>query len=162
MFDIPSIAGIVAAIGVMVGVVFTVLELRNLVKQRQTDLVIGLHLTWSGKEFREAWTKFLSMEYEDYNDFVQKYGPVTSGNPVSVAFLMVAGFFEGVGVLLHRKLIDLGLVRDLWAVELTWEKIKPVAIGWRKQLNEPRLMEWFECLYNEIQKKEQTPRRNTS
>jgi len=30
MLDIPSITGIVAALGVTVGVVFTVLELRNL------------------------------------------------------------------------------------------------------------------------------------
>jgi len=37
MLDIPSISAIVAAVGVIVGFVFTVLELRNLVKARQTD-----------------------------------------------------------------------------------------------------------------------------
>jgi len=155
MNDISSISAVVAAVGVIVGVVIAVVELRNLVKTRQTDLVIGLHLTWCGKEYREAWTKFLSMEFEDYNDFVQKYGQVTSGKPVSVAFLMVAGFFEGIGVLLHRKLIDIDLVRELWAVKMTWEKIQPLVVGLRKQFNDPLLMEWFEYLYNETQKREQ-------
>ena len=43
MLDIPSISAIVAAIGVIIGVVFTVLEPRNLVKTRQTDLMIRLY-----------------------------------------------------------------------------------------------------------------------
>jgi len=43
MLDIPSISVMVAAAGVIVGVVFTVLELRNLIKQRQTDLVTRLY-----------------------------------------------------------------------------------------------------------------------
>ena len=42
MVDITEISAIVAAAGVLVGVVFTVMELRNLVKQRQTDLVTQL------------------------------------------------------------------------------------------------------------------------
>jgi len=35
MLDIPSISAVVAAAGVIIGVVLTVIELRNLVKQRQ-------------------------------------------------------------------------------------------------------------------------------
>ncbi len=42
MLDIPSISAMVAAAGVIVDVVFYLLELRNLIKQRQTDLVTRL------------------------------------------------------------------------------------------------------------------------
>ncbi len=42
MLDIASISAVVAAGGVIVGVVFAVLELRNLVKTRQTDLALRL------------------------------------------------------------------------------------------------------------------------
>jgi hypothetical protein len=66
--------------GVMVGVVFTVLESRNLVETRQTDLVVGLCSTFASKEFLETGMKLLSVEFEDYNDFVKKYGPVVSDN----------------------------------------------------------------------------------
>lgn len=41
MLDIPSILAIVAAVGVLIGVVLAVLELRNLVRQRQTDLIMS-------------------------------------------------------------------------------------------------------------------------
>jgi hypothetical protein len=36
MLDIPSISAIIAAVGVTIGVVLTVLEIRNLVDTRQT------------------------------------------------------------------------------------------------------------------------------
>ena len=155
MLDIPSISAVVVAIGVIVGLVFTVLELRNLVGQRQTDLVIRLHHTWISKEYREAWTRVLALEFENYNDFMKKHGPISSGKPASIAILMVGGFYESIGVLFHRKLIDIGLVEELLPVEMSWEKIKPIAEGWRKQVNEPRLAEWFEYLYNELQKRKQ-------
>ena len=38
--DIASISAAVAAVGVIVGVIFAVLELRNLVRTRQTDLIL--------------------------------------------------------------------------------------------------------------------------
>jgi len=67
-------------------------------------------------------------------------------------------YFEGIGVLLRRKLIDIGLVDDLLTapIKVTWEKMKPVAEGYRKELNLPTVMEYFEYLYNEMQKREQT------
>lgn len=148
MFDIPSISAVVAAVGVIVGVVFTVLELRSLVKTRQTDLLVRLYSIMGSKEFQEAWDKFMTSEYEDYNDHIKKYGVET---------FEVGIFFEGIGVLLHRKLIDIGLVNDLFnsPIKMTWEKMKPIAEAMRKHLNQPQMGEWFEYIYNEMQKREQ-------
>jgi hypothetical protein len=66
-------------------------------------------------------------------------------------------FFEGVGILLSRKLIDLGLVDDLhsYVIKTTWEKIKQVVEGVRKSNNAPQIYEWFEYLYNEMKKREE-------
>jgi len=151
MLDIPSISGIVAAIGVMVGVVFTVLELRNLVQTRQTDLVIRLYSTRISKEFQESWRKVMAKEFEDCHDYEKWYNWSD--------FIEVGLFFEGVGILLSRKLIDIGLVDDLhsYIIKTTWEKIKRVVEGVRKYNNAPQIYEWFEYLYNEMQKRGQTP-----
>ena len=69
---------------------------------------------------------------------------------------MVANFFEGIGILLRRKLIDIALVDDLFSsdVIITWHKMKPIVEGWRKQFNRPQMSEWFEYLYNEMKKRE--------
>ena len=156
---INSVSGILAAIGVIVGVVFAVLQLRDLVKTRQTDLVIRLYSNWSDDKFIEAYTKVNRIdEFEDYNDYVKKYGSPLSGTPANRKWLMIGMYFEGIGVLLRRELIDIGLVDDLLSgpIKNTWKKIKPVAEGVRKELNQPTVMEYFEYLANEMQKREQT------
>ena len=133
----------------VVGVAFTVLELRNLVKARQTDLVIRLYSTFESKEFQEALDKVLAREYKDYNDYKKKYGWSD--------FMQVGIFFEGIGVLLHRKLIDVGLVDDLFSTPLkhAWEKMKPAIEDARKLLNRPQWYEYLQYLSHEIQKREQ-------
>jgi len=149
MLDVPSTSGIVAAVGVIVGVIFAVLELRNLVQARQTDLVIRLYSTSSSKEFREAHKKIMAKEFEDYKDYEKWYG---------WSDLEVGLFFEGVGILLHRKLIDITLVDDLFShiIKVTWEKTKQVTENIRKHSKAPQIYEWFEYLYNEMQEREQT------
>jgi len=64
-------------------------------------------------------------------------------------------FFEGVGVILQRKLLDIGLVSDLFGAEvkLAWKAVKPIVEERRKDLNELKIYEWFECLYDEMKKK---------
>ena len=66
-------------------------------------------------------------------------------------------FFEGIGVLLKRKLIDIELVDDLFSepIRTLWVNMKPMIDGSRKYLNQPRVFEWFEYLYNEMKKREQ-------
>ena len=155
MVDLTSISAILAAIGVFVGVIFAVLQLRDLVKTRQTDLIMRLYSAFVSKEIQEADLKVMTTEFKDYNDFLKKYGPLATGKPIHLAIRTVSAYFDGVGALLHRKLIDIDLVDELYAVRMRWEKIKPLVEGLRKHFNEPRLYEWFEYLYNEMQKREQ-------
>jgi len=156
MLDIPSISGILAAVGVIVGVVFTVLQLRDLVKTRQTDLVMRLYSTYGSKEFQDALWKLEAREYKDYKDYEKKYG--------LSEVVEVGTFFEGIGVLLKRKLIDISLVDDLFTAptKLAWEKTKPLAEDMRKHFNAPTVYEWFEYLYNEMKKREQAPQPATT
>ena len=149
MLDITSISAIIAAVGVLIGVVLTVLEVRNLVETRQTDLVIRLYSTFGSEELQDAWEKTQTREYKDFNAYRREYG-LREVNEVG-------WFFEGVGVLLYRRLIDIGLVDDLFSspVKRAWERLKPIAEGERNQTQRPQIWEWFEYLYNEMQKREQ-------
>jgi len=148
MLDIPSISAIVAAVGVLVGVALTVLELRNLVQTRQTELVMRLYSSRASKEFQESWKKVMAKEFKDYHDYEKWYEWSD--------FIEVGIFFEGIGILLCRKLIDIRLVDDLFSyiMKTTWEKIKRVVEEVRKRNNAPQIFEWFEFLYNEMQKRE--------
>lgn len=93
----------------------------------------------------------------DYSDFMKKYRVGVSAVPVVQLLAQVCKFFEGVGILLHRKLVDIGLVDDLFHTEamLAWEKVKPVVLGIREQFHNPSVFGWFEYLYNEVKKRDQ-------
>jgi hypothetical protein len=154
--DIPTLSGIIAVAGVVVGFLIAILQLRDLIRTRQTDLVMRLYETFDSREFQEAWVETLRMEFTDYKDYLRKYG-ATSDKPSYVSVNMVGGFFEGLGILLKRKLIDIALVDDLFSSDiiLGWHKMKPIVEGWRKQFNRPQMSEWFEYLHDEMQKREE-------
>ncbi|MGA2769118.1 MAG: hypothetical protein ABSF24_12505 [Candidatus Bathyarchaeia archaeon] len=149
MVGITEISAIVAAVGVLVGVVFTVLQLRDLVKTRQTDLVMRLYSTFGSKEFQDAWTRIESIEFKNYDEYVKKCG---LGD-----YAQCATFFEGTGVLLQKKLIDINLIDALFSVPLKhmYERMKPIIEGNREQFHDQRVFENFEYVYNEMQKREQ-------
>ena len=159
MVDITEISAMVAAAGVMIGVVYYILEIKHQSRMRQTDLVIRLYSTLGSKEFSEALTKFMMMEFKDYDDYRKKYAPSPTGfseKPEVTAFNQVGVFYEGIGVLLYMKLIDINLTSRLFrnAVVYTWEKMKPIIEGYRRE-GHPQLLAEYEYLYNEMKKKEQ-------
>ena len=140
----------IASAGVFVAAVYYILQIRHQTKIRQTDLVIRLYSTYGSKEFHEAWATVRELEFKDYDDFMKKYG-------WSAAMSEVGLFFEGVGVLLHKKLVDISMLDDLFTgpVKMTWEKMKPMIEGHREQRKYPQFYEWLEYLYNELKKREQ-------
>ena len=153
--DISTLSVVVAAASVLVGVIFALMQLRDFVRTRQTDLVMRLYSAYGSREFQEAWVETLRLEFKDYNDYLRKYG-ATSEKPVYTSVNMVAAFFEGIGILLRRKLVNMDLVDDLFSSDIiiTWQKMKPIVDGWRKHFNRPQISEWFEYLYNEMKRRE--------
>ena len=159
MVDITEISAIIAAAGVLVGVVYYILDMRHQSRARQTDLIMRLHSQASSKEFVEAYQKAVNVKFSDYKDFVEKYGSLFTEGPEQTAILMCAMFMEGLGVLLHKKLVDVETIQELFPVENAWKKFKPIVIGIRTKGN-LESYKWFEYLYNEMKKREQ--KRTTS
>jgi hypothetical protein len=89
----------------------------------------------------------MSMESEDYSNYEKWYEWSD--------FIIVAAFFEGIGILLHKKLIDIEMADDLfsYSIKTIWEKIREVVKAVRKYHNAPQIWEWFEYLYNEMQRR---------
>lgn len=155
MVDITGISAIVAAAGVLVGVVLTVLELNHLAKSRRTDSIWRIVSSFNSKEYLEAYMKVLSLEFNDYDDFTRKYGDLRSGKcEVGAPFRMVCNLFETAGFLFHNGLIEYEIASQ-FPVTVAWEKVKPIIEGFRKEFNSSQSFEWFEYLYNEIKKREQ-------
>jgi len=150
--DIPTVSIVIASAGILVAAIYYVLQIRHQTKLRQTDLVMRLYSTFDSLEFLEAWHKIFWMpELKDYDDFVKKL----EGKRHKAAFVIL--FYEEVGILLRRKLVDISLVDDLFSdsVKQIWEKVKIPLMEVRKRGISPRAYENFEYLYNEMKKREQ-------
>lgn len=149
MLDVPSISAIVAVVGVVVGVVFALLELRNITKTRQMELIMRLYSAFIAKEFQDAYETFWTADFENYSEVVSK------GHLIRLR--TIGGFFEGIGVLLYRKLVDIRLVDDLFreSIKVMWEKARAPLCDARQRFNIPSYGRYFEYLYNELQKREQ-------
>jgi len=157
--DVSTVSAIVAAGGVIIGVYLTVQELRHLRKQRETDLLVRLApwLSISSDELLQAYVKVLNLDFKDYDDFVSKYGQPLAERPEQMAIMTVGNYFEAVGNLLSRKLLDLDLVWDYWGetfITLWQAKFRVYVEGVRKELGQPEFADAGEYLYNEMKKKE--------
>ena len=146
---VQTVSIAIASAGVLLAAIYYVLQIRHQTRLRQTDLVMRLYSTFGSKEFQDAWTRIESIEFKNYDEYVKKCG---LGD-----YAQCATFFEGIGVLLQKKLIDINLVDALFSVPLKfmYERMKPIIEGNREQLHNQRVFEHFEYLYNQMKKREQ-------
>jgi xanthosine utilization system XapX-like protein len=164
MVDITEISAVVAAAGVLVGVIYYILDMRNQAGMRQTDLLMRMYLAMGSEDMNKARLRFLALKITTYDDFKEKYGPPFSAEPSQewIDLDKIGWFYNGLGLLVHRQLASVELVEDFlgYGVVIAWERIGPLAYGWRKEYNMPKSFGWFEYLYNEMKKREQSGIRN--
>ena len=150
--DWGQVTNIVSVSGILLGVFFGLRQLRDIVKSRNTDLFVDLYNQLTSKDFQRMYNDIMyNYKWEDYEDWLRKYGP--DADPEAWAnFNSVGYFFDGIGVLVHKKLIDIQLVDDLMssAVIWLWEKTGPIIKERRLRRNRPQIWEWVEYLYYRI------------
>jgi hypothetical protein len=85
-----------------------------------------MYSNFDSREFQEDWWKVMNREYKDFDDYGRQYG--------FAEVVEIGTFFEGIGILLKRTLVDIQLVDDLFTspIKMAWEKIKPLAEDSRK------------------------------
>jgi hypothetical protein len=101
LVDIQTVSIAVASASVVAGVIYYTLQIRNQSRMRQTDLTLRLYQQFGSKEFMNSWWQVITREEKDYNEYVKKYG--------ATELLQISTFFEGVGILLHRKLLHIDM-----------------------------------------------------
>jgi hypothetical protein len=141
----------VAATGVLIAAVYYVLNMRVTLQTRQAQLFIPIYSTYHSDEYMKAYSEIMRWKWENYDDYINKYGP--ESNPEAyIMYRKVFGFFEGVGVLVRRRLIDPSLVDDLMsgAIVQYWERFESILLERRRRLNWPQVGEQIEYLYNEV------------
>jgi predicted DNA-binding transcriptional regulator len=165
MIDIQTVSIVIASASVVAGVIYYSLMIRHQSLQtqhqnkiRETELLIRIHpwLNLSSSELQQAIRRILSLEFTDAEDFVKRYGDMLMIKPEQEAFFSVVNYFDALGVLAKRGLVNADLIYECWTGDIRafWEKVKPLVEGIRKTAGYPFLVN-AEYLYNEMKKREQ-------
>ena len=144
MDDISTIATIITTVSIVIGVIFTLLELRHLTGTRKTEIIMKIYDRFGSREMVEAINKVGASKFENLDDYRNKYGFTEA---VEVAVL-----FEGIGVLLEQNLIDIRMADRLFGptINLLWERMQPLIYAMRKGLNQPFFFSHFEYLIDRL------------
>jgi hypothetical protein len=153
--DIQTVSIAIASASVLAGVVYYILEIRHQSKLRQTESLFRLSPWFNvdAREMQEAIESTCSIEYKNYEDYLEKYAE----SPQNMAMKILGNYFEGIGILVNRKLVDAGLVHDFWGdiILSSWEQIKPLIADMRTDSGDRNMFTFWEYLYNEMKKREQ-------
>jgi hypothetical protein len=92
-------------------------------------------------------------QWDDYEDYVAKYG-VMNNIEAATKITAVLSLFESLGGLLQQGFLDLSVLEEQAASAFPqlWEKFKSVIHEDRKALNNPKLWNDAEYLYNQLKK----------
>jgi len=155
MVDVSTVSIAIASAGVLAGVIYYVLEIRHQSRLRRTESVIRLSpwFNMNAREVQEAVAQVCSIEYKNYEDYLEKY----SEKPEHMMLKILGNYFEGIGILVYRKLVQADIVYDLWGdiIRSSWEKIQPLVADMRQDTGDSNTFRFWEYLYDKMKKREQ-------
>jgi len=144
MIDISTVASIVTTVSIVVGVIFTILEIRHLTRTRKMEVIMKIYERFGTREIVEAINRVGNAKFENIADYNKKYG--------FTDIILIAELFEGIGVLLEQNLIDINMVDRLFGptLNLLWVRMEPVLYAMREGLNEPFFFSHYEYLIERL------------
>jgi len=151
MASFEFLAIILTGLGLTASIVYYTSVLRNANKTRAAQLFMQIYSQWNSLELQSQYGKIMNIPFDHFDDFLDMIqNDVDYRNAVN----MVGIFFEGLGVYVHRGLIDVTMVDDLMseAIISFWDKSKSLVYETRTRANLPQYAEWLEYLANEVEK----------
>jgi len=162
LVDLQTLFGYLTPISLTIGVIYHIMTLNNTRKTqqqaletRQAQLFMQAYNKFIDKEFQQNFMDIVFQhEWDDYDDWWEKYGPATNSEESSKR-ASVFSYFEGLGVFVEQNLIDIELVSRLGSqnINLCWEKYGPLWEEYTKRTGSPYTYEYMEWLYNELKTK---------
>jgi hypothetical protein len=153
LVDVSTVSIAIASAGVLAGVIYYVLEIRHQSRLRQTESLIRLSpwFNMNAREVQEAVTQVCSIEYKNYEDYLERY----SEKPENMTLKILGNYFEGIGILVYRKLVDADIVYDFWGeiIQSSWQKIQPLVVDMRKDVGDLNMFRFWEYLYDEMKRR---------
>jgi len=162
MVSVETISIVFTGLSVSLAAFYYISTLRNAQKTqqqaqetRQAQLFMQAYNKFIDKEFQQNYMDIVYQhEWDDYDDWWEKYGPATNSGESSKR-ASVLSYFEGLGVFVEQNLIDIELVSRLGSQNIIWcwEKYSPLWEEYTRRTGSPYTYEYMGWLYNELKTK---------
>jgi hypothetical protein len=152
---LPIVLQIVQTAGILVGIFYYIMTLRNSTKARQRELIHQKAQIQSLDYTRTFWELATWTDWETVEEFQEKYG--MPNNPEAQAkFSHMMRHYSLAGTLLKENMANADLIFQLYpvlAVIELWEQFEAVILNVREKRNSPTHLDGFEFLYREAKKR---------
>ena len=150
------VLSILQTAGILVGIYYYVMTLRNAQKNRMIEMVFQRVQTRNPEYFKNIYDANPSLlEWDTVEEFHRKYNWRTTPNLIAKRGHIFAKL-NAWGYLLREGLVDLEFLarhHNPSFIKYWWEENEPIFIDQRRRTNNPEAEKDFEFLYDEVKKK---------
>jgi len=144
---------IIQTVGILVGIFYYIMTLRNAEKNRKMQMLQRIYESKFNKEGMQAFFNIWTRTWEDFDDYLEKYGPFTHPE-LHAEFVAEEAMLDGLGTLVKEGMIDLESVFSLMGrrVLMFWIQFETIIKGLREMKfgPGPDYSQNFEYLANEL------------
>jgi hypothetical protein len=147
---LPLVLQIVQTMGILVGIIYYLTIMRNAQKARQTQMFMELYRSSTTIEEMDRFWQLMALSWDDYDDFMNKWGPEINRGEASARTVMY-NMFDGLGLLVKDRMVDVNTVYRLMGrrIIMMWFKFETIIKGLRDRNDPgPDYAENFEYLAN--------------
>ena len=138
-----NIAEIVGAAIVVIGLVFAVLQMRQIREQRRELAAIELFRFYGNPSFTRAVNRMLHMPDGLTAEEIRR-----DDNGLEDAAMLISSTMENIGVMTHQRIVPFTVVNHLIGAStlILWKKLELWTAKFREETDNDYLFEWFQWL----------------
>jgi hypothetical protein len=143
--DLSNLAQVIATLVVVIGLIFGVVQVRELTRQRRETAAIQLANAFANPEFSRAFRQVLELPSGARADEVRKRG-------LEDAAFLVSLTIEAAAIMVHRRIVDIDLVWELMGgvVLSTRDRLADWSDAYRHAAGTEKFNEWNQWLADRL------------
>ena len=148
MIELSIIRDLVAIFGVITGLSYYVMTVRNTKKAREAQVYTALMNQFIDDRYMRGLREFASFNYQTYEEYRAAYPDYESYENIFHVFMVL----ENIGGLVRGGYIGVEIIAytSIGAITRVWEKTRPFIGEWREEWDNPHLWTEIEYLYGEL------------
>jgi hypothetical protein len=144
MVDASLVLDAIVAVSIAAGALFAVVQLREMARDRRTELMLRFADIWLTPEFEENMSKLVRTKFSNGEEAERACPPA--------GLMFVGDYFETISQYVKYGLLDRDYVLHIYPVEWSWEKLKPWIVDMRSATGIEGMHGAFEWLAGEDRK----------